>query len=268
MKYGILGLIAATLWYGAFTPHPAHRRAVRAAASQQDERWSWNGRIAAGKTLEVRGVNGEITADAASGEAASVTAEKHGRRDDPKDVRIEVVEHEGNVTICAVYPGRNNHCESGGGEMRVHDNDVQVDFTVHVPRGVVFEGVTVNGEVAASNLTGPARLHTVNGSVRLETSGGEASAETVNGSVNATIGAGGTSALRFRTVNGGITLSLPATLNADFDARTVNGSIESDFPITVSGRMNPRELHGQIGQGGRTLDMQTVNGSIRLRRVP
>ena len=57
-------------------------------------------------------------------------------------------------------------------------------------------------------------------------------------------------------------------LSANLDARTVNGSIESDFPITVSGRMNPRELHGQIGQGGRSLDVETVNGSIRVRRLP
>jgi hypothetical protein len=44
----------------------------------------------------------------------------------------------------------------------------------------------------------------------------------------------------------------------------VNGSVESDFPITVRGRMNPRSLRGRIGEGGRDLDLTTVNGSIRL----
>jgi DUF4097 and DUF4098 domain-containing protein YvlB len=66
-------------------------------------------------------------------------------------------------------------------------------------------------------------------------------------------------------VNGGITLALLAGIGADLEARTVNGSIQSDFPITVSGRMNPRRLAGRIGQGGRMLDVETVNGSIRLR---
>jgi hypothetical protein len=269
MRYGILGLVAAAIWYGALPAQLNHHATTPTlAATQQGDHWTWSGRIASGRTLEIRGINGEIAAEPAPGDEAQVTADKHARRDDPKDVRIEVVEHEGSVTICAVYPGAGNRCEPGGSRQHVHDNDVQVDFTVRVPRGVTFEGATVNGSVEAANLAGPVRLHTVNGGARLETSGGDASAETVNGSVTATIRALGDAPLRFRTVNGGITLSLPAGLSADLDARTVNGSIESDFPITVSGRMNPRELHGQIGQGGRSLDVQTVNGSIQVRRLP
>jgi len=268
MKYGILGLVTAAIWYGAVPAARLDHVAALPVSAQQGDHWTWNGRIAAGKTLEIRGINGEVMADAAPGDEARVTADKHGRRDDPKDVRIEGVERDGNVTICAVYPGAGNSCEPGGSRQHVRDNDVQVDFTVSVPRGVVFDGNSVNGGLTATNLAGPVRLHTVNGGVRLETSGGDASAETVNGGVTATIHALGEAPLRFRTVNGSITLSLPAGLSADLDARTVNGSVESDFPITVSGRMNPRELHGQIGQGGRALDLQTVNGSIRLRRAP
>lgn len=267
MKYGILGMVVAAVWYGAMPATRPERAPLPPSGGQQDDHWSWNGRIAAGKTLEIRGINGEVVADAATGDAAQVTAEKHGRRDDPKDVRIEVVENDGNVTICAVYPS-GNHCEAGGSRQRVHDNDVQVDFTVHVPRGVIFDGNTVNGGVSATDLAGPVRLHTVNGGARLETSGGDATAETVNGSITATVRSLGDAPLRFHTVNGSVTLTLPAGLSANLDARTVNGSIESDFPITVSGRMNPRELHGQIGQGGRSLDVETVNGSIRVRRLP
>jgi hypothetical protein len=43
-------------------------------------------------------------------------ATKHGRRSDPAEVEIEVVEHAGGVTICAVYPSpgsRPNECRQG-----------------------------------------------------------------------------------------------------------------------------------------------------------
>jgi hypothetical protein len=266
MKYGILGLVVAATWYGV-SPRP-HHAAATAGGARQGQEWTWSGRVAAGRTLEIRGVNGDVSAEAASSDQVEVRARKHGRDDDPDDVRIEVVEHGGGVTICAVYPGRNNRCEPGGGRMNVRDNDVEVDFTVRVPRGVRFEGNTVNGGIEALDLAGPVELNTVNGGVRLETSSGDAEANTVNGSITATVRALGERPLSFQTVNGGITVSLPAGLDADLDAETVNGSIDSDFPIQVQGRMNPRELHGRIGNGGRALELETVNGSIRLRRLP
>lgn len=270
MKYAMLGLAVAAGWY-TFA-QPARPQADNGVV-QQGERWSWRGRLAEGRTLEIHGVSGSIAAEPATGNEIEVTADKHGRRDDPDDVRIEVVEHEGGVTICAVYPTgrrsrRPNTCEAGGGHSNTENNDVEVDFVVKVPRGVAFEGNTVNGDVEATNLTGAVELNTVNGGVRLETSAGDARANTVNGSINAIIRTVGQRALRFSTVNGGITLSLPAGLNADVEARTVNGSIQSDFPISVTGRINPRRLAGRIGQGGRELDLETVNGSIRLRSLP
>ena len=263
MRFGIIGAAVAAAWYGVIAPATGTHGPQR-----QGDRWTWSGQVAAGRTLEIRGVNGDVSAEPASGERVEVTADKHGRRDDPDDVRIEVVEHEGGVTICAVYPGRNNRCQVGGGEMRTRDNDVEVDFTVRVPRGVRFEGVTVNGGVEAVNLAGPVELNTVNGGVRLETSGGDAEAATVNGSITAIVRQLGEQPLRFHTVNGGISVSLPAGLDADLAAETVNGSISTDFAVQVQGRMNPRELSGRIGRGGRRLELETVNGSIRLRQLP
>lgn len=275
MKWALLGFATATVTWMAAAPahrsHGAHEApgapgAHRPAAGTQDT-WRWSGRVAAGKTIEVRGVNGSIDAEPAPGDEVVVTAEKHGRRSDPDEVRIEVVEHSEGVTICAVYPGRRNRCEPGGGEMSTRNNDVEVNFTVRVPRGVAFDGSTVNGDVDAANLTGAVDVSTVNGGARIETSAGDARARTVNGSVTAIVRSAGQRSLVFETVNGTVTLSLPAGLNADLEAETVNGSVNSDFPIQVQGRMNPRRLFGRIGQGGQALRVRTVNGSIRLRQL-
>jgi len=169
-----------------------------------------------------------------------------------------------------VYPSdgrRENTCEAGdGGHMNVRDNDVTVDFTVLVPAGVRFRGNTVNGEVAAADLSGDVEANTVNGSIRISTAG-YAEAQTVNGEIVASLGrATWRDALEFRTVNGGITLDLPAGLSTEVRAKTVNGDIQTDFPLMVTGRLGPRSLRGTIGSGGRRLALETVNGSIRLRK--
>lgn len=256
-------ILTGALLTGALVAAPSP-----AAAQTQGDRWEWSGAVAAGKTLEIRGISGTIRAEAATDRQAFVTAEKTARRDDPADVRIEVVEHEGGVTICAVYPGSGNRCTPGGGRMSVRNNDVEVDFVVRVPAGVVFEGDNVNGSVEATGLSAGVDLKTVNGGVTLETSGGDARAETVNGGIQATVRGTGTGALSFETVNGSITVTLSPGIGAAFEAETVNGSISSDFPITLSGRINPRHMRGQIGQGGRELRLETTNGSIRLRSLP
>jgi len=237
-------------------------------AAAQDFRWS--GAIASGKTLEVRGINGELHAARATGTVALVTATKKGKKSDPDDVKIEVVEHAGGVTICAVYPSkksdRPNECKPGGGRSNTEDNDVEVTFEVQVPAGVRFEGATVNGDISGRSLPSDAELTTVNGDVELE-AGGVAHATTVNGSIDVRMGsAKWTETLEFTTVNGGITVELPPSISAEFEASTVNGSVESDFPITIQGKMSPRSLRGRIGDGGPRLRMTTVNGSIRLEK--
>jgi len=266
MNHAVIGLAAALAFAPAVTTRPAD--AGRPAPRQEHADWSWHGRVATGKTLEIRGVNGRIEAEPATGNEVVVTATKRARHSDPDDVRIEVVQENGNVIICAVYPGSSNRCGSDDDyHMSTHNNDVEVEFHAQLPAGVAFKGGTVNGDVEASDLAGPVDARTVNGGVRLETSAGDARGETVNGSVTAVLHGRGTAPLRFNTVNGGVTLSVPKDLNADLEAETVNGSIETDFPITVSGRINRRHLDGRIGQGGRSLKIETVNGSIRLRAL-
>jgi hypothetical protein len=232
----------------------------------------WQGRVAAGQAVEVKGVNGRIAAEPGGGSEVEVHATKRGRRHDPASVDVRVVEHGGGVTICAVYPTpagqRPNECAPGsGGRMSTRDNDVQVDFTVRVPAGVHFIGRTVNGEIDARDLPGDAEAHTVNGGVTVEAAG-HALARTVNGSIRARMGrADWTGDAEFATVNGGITLELPAGTGADVEARTVNGGIETDFPLEVRGRVSRRRMSGTIGGGGRKLTLETVNGAIHLRRL-
>ena len=238
------------------------------SAMQQGNDFRWTGTLAAGKTIEVRGISGSLSASPASGNQIEVTAVKKTRRGDPASVQIRIQETADGVTICEVYTasagtGCNGNKSSRNNSER---NDVVVDFTVRVPSNLRFEGSTVNGNVTASNLEGPADVGTVNGNVTVSTRS-TASASTVNGTVNATLGkADWSGALKFSSVNGEVAVTLPRGASADVEASTVNGDIESEFPLTVQGKWGPRHMRGTLGSGGRTLSMTTVNGGITLKR--
>lgn len=271
--------VQAGLWSCLQTVHAEERlstkRVVSAAAvagQPSEDDFRWQGRIAKGSAIEIKGVNGGIRAEGSSGSEVEVVAIKKAQRSDPNSVRIEVIEHSNGVTICAVYPSgdskRPNVCGAGReGHSSVHNNDVQVDFIVRVPTGVRFQGRTVNGEVEATSLGADVEASTVNGSVHVSTTG-YAQASTVNGEIVASMGrADWTEGLEFETVNGGITLNLPATTSTQLEAETLNGDITTDFSMTVQGRFSKRHINGTIGSGGRNLSLKTVNGSIQVRRA-
>jgi len=265
MLVAAAGLIGLAVTAAAFA-----RRGEVNGAVQVADGFSWRGSIGSGNVLEIKGVNGPIVVERASGSRVEVTAQAEGRRSDPKTVTIGRVEHAGGVTLCAVYPTpegeSENYCApGGGGHMNVGKNDVQVSFHVMLPEGVTFHGRTVNGDVQAMGLDSDIELTTVNGDVELSTTG-RAEATTVNGSIE---GAFGNADIRdkvtFSTVNGSITLDVPDDIDADLDASWLNGELDSDLPFTLQGSTSKGQAKGVIGDGGPQLSLSTVNGSIRLR---
>ncbi len=241
---------------------------VREQADQQAGDFTWRGVVASEESLEIKGVNGDVIAERATGDEIEVRAEKRGRRSDPDEVRIEVIEHADGVTICAVYPttrGRENTCEPGsGGRNSVRNNDVKVTFYVKVPEGVEFKARTVNGDIEVRDLASDVSAVTVNGDVEIATTG-FAEATTVNGSIEALMESFDVKrGLSFSTVNGSISLDLPDDVDADVNARWVNGGLEADLPLKLVGRLSRHAAHGVLGEGGPELNLKTVNGSIRI----
>jgi hypothetical protein len=243
------------------------------AAQEQDEnRWTWSGTLAEGRTVYLHNVNGAVHFETGTGNTVEVIALKRWRRGDPDDVRIEartIGGVNGDVLICAFWNPRAS-CDAegynGGSRERWNDrNDVSVEFTVRVPAFARVEANTVNGRIRIDRVQGAIRARTVNGDVEAHSSGGRVSASTVNGDVlvSGRIEAGG---VEYSTVNGGITIELPADVSCDVDLSTVNGRIATDFPITFDGTIDPRRIRAAVGNGGPTVRARTVNGSIRLRK--
>ncbi len=242
------------------------------AQRSTDRSFQWHGSVPTGHWLYVRNLNGAVHVDRGSSSEVEVSAVKSWRRGNPDDVRIEVKQigsGSQDVLICAIWNQETTCDEDGYHRQRDRnnrDNDVAVEFTVHLPAGVRLDVSTVNGALDIDRAGSEVEAHTVNGGITATSSGGPVRASTVNGDVEVHMGDVGDRDLDFETVNGSITVYVPDGLDADVDMRTVNGHVSSDFPMTISGRINPRRLRATVGKGGRSIRFTTVNGSVELRK--
>jgi Toastrack DUF4097 len=142
-----------------------------------------------------------------------------------------------------------------------------VDYHLHVPRHLAAEVRTMNGGIDLTRLEGAIRFETTNGGVSLDHLAGDVRGETVNGGLNIALagdrwqGAG----LHAETTNGGVDLRIPDHYSAHLETGTVNGGISVGFPVTVQGEIK-NHLDTELGSGGPTVHVQTVNGGVSISR--
>jgi cytoskeletal protein CcmA (bactofilin family) len=235
-----------------------------ALGQDQGRQFHWSGKLAADQIVQVKNVNGNIDAEASSGNQIEVTAEKSGP--DADRVKIEVAPSAEGVVICAIYPGSSGSCSPSWHANHVRGNDTKVRFSIRMPKNLRFAGQNVNGDVNAKGMGRFVRAESVNGSVRVSTTAW-ADAATVNGSIEADMGnAAWSGTLSLKTVNGAVKAELPDDLSADVSFKSLNGRIDSDFPITIDGGFVGHTAKGKIGNGGRELSIETVNGNIELKK--
>jgi hypothetical protein len=242
--------------------------------TQSGDTFNWNGRVAVGRWVRVYNLNGSITVGAATGDQVQIVATKHWRRGDPAVVHFSADMYGENAVICALW-GTNSSCDERGShnrgdrdDRRTRNNDVTVEFRVLVPKGVKVSVETVNGEVSVDGVTSDVNAETVNGEVDVTTTGGRVNASNVNGNVRARLGhVDSDGDMKFETVNGSVIVEFNGDFGGDVDLETVNGSLNTNFEMTVSGRLDPKHLRAHIGKpGGPRLKLETVNGSVELRR--
>lgn len=267
MKKTVLSLVLSLFASGA----------LPAQARQSDDSFTWSGRVAQGKWIRVKNLNGGITVGPANGDRVELTATKRWRRGDPQSVRIDVKKsgpNDENVLVCALWfddtvcTERDYEVHGNNRRNRNDRNDVSVDIRLLVPKGVKVGVNTVNGAVVVEGATSEVDAETVNGGVEVSTDGGPVNANTVNGVVRARVGRiDSPENMSFSTVNGSVIAEFIGDVNADVDLSTVNGSLRTDFEITLSGRLDPKHLRAHIGKpGGPRITLSTVNGNVELRR--
>ena len=248
-----------------------------AQRQEQTSDFRWSERIEAGRTVKVTNINGTVTFRAGTGDRVEVTAIKRWRRSDPSSVKIYAARENGDIRVCPLYEDRDD-CDDHGrrSDWRRrdrndrnddYDDDIQIDFTVLIPRGVNVVAATVNGPVSVTGATEDVNAATVNGDVTVESGRGRLSATTVSGTVRAIVVTRPTD-MEFTTVNGNVIAELAPNVGVDVDMTTVNGNLKTDYDIVVrNGRWNPFNLSAHVGPaGGPRMKLTTVNGNAELRK--
>lgn len=265
---------SGVVWAATGVPGRPH---LRVAARDTSTDFHWSGHVDADHWVRVRNLSGSIRVERSTGSDVTITGHKSWRHGDPDEVRFVMQRTgagDGDVLVCALW-GEDSQCDEDGYDSHFHhhgwhdnDNDVDVQFTVAVPAGIKVLASTVNGDVDVSGATRDVDASTVNGHVDAVSDGGPVDAKSVNGSVDAEMHhIGDAGRLEYHSVNGSVHVTLPADIKADIELSTVNGSVRSDFPISVTGSLEPRHLQGTIGGGGVPVRIDTVNGSIELRKA-
>lgn len=140
-----------------------------------------------------------------------------------------------------------------------------VDYHLHVPEHITADLHTTNGGIEMTRLDGNLHFETTNGGVNLDQLAGAVEGHTTNGGLNISLagdrwqGEG----LHAGTTNGGIDLRMPDAYSAHLETATVNGGISVNFPVTIQGEIKNR-LTTDLGSGGPTIHVQTVNGGISI----
>src|SRR5208282_2064347 len=212
--------------------------------------------LRSGGSLELNNVNGTVRIEAWDKDVVEVRAVKTTPEKESSLDRVSIdvdTRPDGGLSISTRYPQ-----EEGV--------EVAVDYTVHVPRRALITHVnTVNGSLRVTDLESVGDLHTVNGNIEVFESSGDVHAHTTNGNVYLELKHPADARGAFaETTNGSVLLAIPTNLQAILEARCMNGSFSTELPVIMRGAAQPRLLRGQLGAGGSTIHLSTVNGTIRV----
>jgi hypothetical protein len=144
---------------------------------------------------------------------------------------------------------------------------------------------TMSGEIIVDGARGSLHAETMNRGIRISRTEGDIDAEAVNGgilmsdirsanvqaeSVNGEIRYDGDirSGGRYRlsTHNGSLTMTVPDGTGAAFSVVTHSGTIQTDFAVQLQSLNSRRNVSFRLGDGSARVELESFNGSIRLRR--
>jgi len=151
-----------------------------------------------------------------------------------------------------------------------NNQSAQVTYRVWLPSDTNLSKIeSVNGRLTIENVTGEVNVQVVNGSIKAKGLTSNSKISSVNGSIKVYYQAVSDNLknIDIETVNGSIKLYLPNSINANLDLETMHGSIKTDFGLSAQkNTFTGNSLRGNIGSGDVGINMESVNGSIKVMK--
>lgn len=260
-RYWLAGAaLVATIGLAASVPVSLAK--TKSDSAKKDLRYheNINRTFEVGKTprLSLSNVNGDVEIIGGDGKSIEIAAVKSADSQDKLDDTDVKITNEGDrVRIKVEYDK----------DRWVHESPARVEFTIHVPRGTRIGDVSlVNGNLKLRDIDGRIDASSVNGYVDGEKLSGNLDVSTVNGSITLAV-SGALESVKLHSVNGAVNLYLPKDASARVSASTVHGDIRGGKDLAVEqAHFVGSSLNGVIGKGDGRVDLNTVNGDIRIRR--
>lgn len=224
---------AGLVVFGLGTLQPASA----AAAQRETEQFDQTIRFHPGGRLKLKNFSGTVTIAGTSGSDIVVHAVRRATRDRLDHIHIGIDVSGSQVSIEA------NRKDSSWED--VHDNVVQTDFDIQVPRDIDLDVDVFSSDVHVSGVSGSQKLHAFSGQLNV---------------------VGAADAIDASTVSGDIDVSLASSLSGHVDFDTFSGRLNSSRPIVVHMAGRHRRVSGDLGAGGDTeLRFKTFSGDVTLR---
>lgn len=231
------------------------------ASVTEEETFSY--KLSDGGRFSLSNVNGSVVVTGGSGDTVEIVATK--KADNQKDLdKIEIeISHSADEIVVETELGKSN------GWFSHNSGSGSVKYEVILPVTTRLDSIeTVNGNVNISGVSGKVVAESVNGDLDVSDLAGDVGLSTVNGGIEAEFSTlGDQQSVKIETVNGRVTVNLPESADVDISADTLNGGINaSDFGLETDEGFVGSDLNGKIGNGSARLNIDTVNGAIKIRK--
>jgi hypothetical protein len=234
-------------------PMMAQTTAVQPATSDPATE-TMNFALQNGGRLRVATISGAIKISAWDKDEVDVTA-NFKPSSDGKHARLEIDSKNNSLELIVKHPKNRLF---GSRSSAVCDIDLKV------PRSVVSNISTVNGQIELYSIAGETKASTVNGGILLNYCGGNIEADAVNGSISGTV-QNIEKRLDCSAVNGSINLKL---LNPDGTINISTGKNEKinlNLPGAKDIEVNRNDAKATFGNGRAKMRFSTVNGSVSIQ---
>ncbi|HXH68741.1 MAG TPA: DUF4097 family beta strand repeat-containing protein [Pyrinomonadaceae bacterium] len=232
----------------------------------ETERFAQTYPLSSNGRVSVSNVNGSVTVD--TWDRNEVKLEYIKTADTKENLAEVEIKIDARQDAFSVETDYGDWRRRNSGERRNYGK-LQIEYRLTVPRNAVLNEIaTVNGSVSITGGGSLTKASSVNGQVRAVNLRGTANLSTVNGTVEADFDQLQTgSRISLNTVNGTVNLVVPSDANATVKADTVNGNIANDFGLPVrKGEYVGRDLYGKIGNGDVQIRLNSVNGTLSVKR--
>jgi hypothetical protein len=230
------------------------------AAQTETERVSRTVKLEPGGTLHLRSFSGRVTITASDANEVVIDAVRRATRDRLDNIKLDV--HSAGSTVYVEANKRESWWSR-------HNNVVETDFDIKVPRRTNLDISVFSAPVAVSGVDGTCKINGFSSKIRVDNAAGSIKAHTFSGPVEI-------HARNWRdgqdvdvdTFSGDVTLRVPDNARGVVSFNSFSGHLNSELPLTLRSGSR-RQLRAELGSNassGGTLRFKTFSGSVRIDR--